>query len=94
MVNSEWQSGFKLWKFLVYFCIYFVNEQGMRESKEINSSCEDIEQFAYKVLQYLWDDVAKFNRSSWFGDTKSLDDLVEKYKKIGVGVFVDDIFHK
>lgn len=51
------------------------------------------EKFAYKVLEYLWNDVAKFDREIWFKDNiKSLDNLVEKYVQIGKEVFRDGIF--
>ena len=54
-----------------------------------------IEDFAYKVLEYLWADVSKFDRSKWFVDgIKSLDDLVNKYKTNGLEVFINDVFKK
>lgn len=75
--------------------VYFIDEKGMREEKAKISTNEEIETFAYKVFEYLWDDVAKFSRSDWFGrEIKSLDQLVEEYKKKGVEVFNDDIFKK
>lgn len=53
------------------------------------------ERFAYKVLEYLWDDVAKFDRDNWFNSNiKSLDKLVEGYVKSGKEVFKDGIFGK
>lgn len=48
-----------------------------------------------RVLEYLWSDVAKFDRSKWFADgIKSLDELVKEYKEKGLEVFVDGIFNK
>lgn len=48
--------------------------------------------FAYKLLEYIWDDVAKFNRTDWFGtDIKTLDQLIDEYLVRGEKVFLDDI---
>lgn len=75
--------------------VYFVDEKGMRQETVNKSSPEEIDDFAYKVLEYLWDDVAKFGRNKWFdSDIKSLDELVEEYKKRGLEVFAHDIFDK
>lgn len=75
--------------------VYFVDEKGMRKETLDASDPKAIEDFAYKVLEYLWDDVAKFDRSSWFDkEIKSLDQLVEEYKKQGIGAFSDGIFNK
>lgn len=81
--------------------VYFVDETGMREEKLNKSDPQAIEDFAYKVLEYLWADVAKFDRGNWFVDEiKSLDDLVKEYKdkgnenNRGLEVFVNGIFDK
>lgn len=75
--------------------VYFVDEKGMRKEKVDPSNPIAVEEFAYKVLEYLWDDVAKFDRTKWFEDNiKSLDQLVEEYKKSGIEVFDYEIFHK
>lgn len=80
--------------------VYFVDENLMSETpidKDVRTEDDDkhIEDFAYKVLEYLWSDVAKFDRSKWFVDgINSLDELVEKYKENGLEVFVDGIFNK
>lgn len=43
-------------------------------------SDEKLKEFAYKVFEYLWADVAKFNRTEWFiGEVRSLDILIYKY---------------
>lgn len=68
--------------------IYFVAGTGMRKDKVDTSSIEERERFAYKVLEYLWDDVSKFDRKSWFDENiKSLDELVKKYIEKGIEVF-------
>ena len=75
--------------------VYFVDENGMRKEKFDASDPEAVNAFAYKVLEYLWSDVAKFDRSKWFTDgIKSLDELVKEYKNKGLEVFVDGIFNK
>lgn len=75
--------------------VYFVDQKGMR--KDVNEVPDEavVDDFAYKVLEYLWADVAKFDRSKWFNeDVKCLDDLVKEYKKTGLGVFNNDVFNK
>lgn len=75
--------------------VYFVDENGMRKETVEISDPEAVNAFAYKVLEYLWSDVAKFDRSKWFADgIKSLDELVKEYKEKGLEVFVDGIFNK
>ena len=48
------------------------------------------EVFAEKVLKYLWDDAFKFDRKSHFGDVKTLEKLIEKFKIEGFKVFSDE----
>ena len=78
--------------------VYFVDESGMTSSvvdhKDMNK--EEVHKFAYKIMEYLWDDVAKFQRDKWFkDDINSLDKLIEEYMKSGVnGVFKDDVIKK
>lgn len=77
--------------------VYFVGKKGMRENISDVAKKEDVEEFAYKIMEYLWDDVAKFQRSKWFNsEIKSLDQLINKYtdEKIGLKVFNDDIFNR
>lgn len=75
--------------------VYFVDENGMRKEKVDTSDPKAVEDFAYKVLEYLWADVAKFDRSKWFAENiKSLDDLVDEYKTNGIGAFNHDVFNK
>lgn len=76
--------------------IYFVDGHVMRDNKDTSSADKDIEDFAYKFFEYLWDDVAKFQRRDWFkDDIKSLDDIVKTYKDKGIdGVFIDAVLDK
>ena len=74
--------------------VFFVSKDLLCEKPD-DCSEEKSEKFAYKVLEYLWDDVAKFDRENWFNDNiKSLDELVEEYVKSGKEVFKDGIFGK
>ena len=74
--------------------VFFVSEDLLCEDVA-NVTDELKEKFAYKVLEYLWDDVAKFERDNWFNSNiKSLDKLVEEYVKSGIEVFKDGIFGK
>lgn len=73
--------------------VYFVDATGMR--KEINNVSTDMEknEFAYKIFEYLWDDVAKFDRKRWFkGEIKTLDELIDKYLERGINVFNEPVF--
>lgn len=74
--------------------VFFVSEELL--CKDVNDITDELkEKFAYKVLEYLWDDVAKFERDNWFNSNiKSLDKLVEEYVKSGKEVFKDGIFGK
>lgn len=71
--------------------VYFIDEGTLCATVE---GCKDdkiIERFAYKLFEYLWDDVAKFARADWFGDIKTLDQLIDRYKEIGIKVFVEGV---
>ena len=71
--------------------VYFVAKNMLCSSE---SECNDEQKklkFAYKLFEYLWDDVAKFSRSNWFGDVKTLDNLIEKYLSDGIRVFKDGV---
>lgn len=50
--------------------------------------------FAEKVLKYLWDDAFKFDRKTQFGEIKSLEDLIEKFNKDGFKIFKADAISK
>ena len=58
---------------------YFVDDDLLMDSTDDYSE-EKLKEFAYKVFEYLWADVAKFNRTDWFiGEVKSLDILIYKF---------------
>ena len=58
---------------------YFVDDDLLMNSTDDYSE-DKLKEFAYKVFEYLWSDVAKFNRTDWFiGEVKSLDILIYKF---------------
>lgn len=74
--------------------VYFVGEE-LLEKNNSTENKEKTQKFAYKVLEYLWNDVAKFDRDTWFKTSiKSLDELVELFISSGKEVFQNGIFKK
>ena len=74
--------------------IYFVDKD-MLLKKDIDAPTDEkAAEFAYKVLEYIWDDVAKYYHSDWFNKVNTFDDLIEEYLKNGKGVFKDGIIRK
>lgn len=70
--------------------VFFLQEDALVKPDENDDNEEKKKAFAYKVFEYLWDDVAKFDRETWFGeDIKSLDELIDEYMKDGMNVFKD-----
>lgn len=79
--------------------IFFVDKNGLVEQGSVDPhDKKKVKEFAYKIFEYLWDDVLKYCRENWFGkEIKSLDDLIKEYiekadKKEGAEVFVNGIF--
>ncbi len=79
--------------------IFFVDKNGLVEKGTVAPhNKEKVKEFAYKIFEYLWDDVLKYCRENWFGkEIKSLDDLIKEYieksdNKAGAEVFVNGIF--
>lgn len=74
--------------------VYFVDETVIEKAVLDPNDKTAVDDFAYKVFEYLWSDVAKFEREMWFGsEINSLDKLIEEYKKKGIGVFNNAIFN-
>lgn len=72
--------------------VYFIGEESLCRTPEETQDPIKKKEFAYKLLEYLWDDVAKFARSDWFNpDIKTLDQLIEEYVNNGEKVFIDGI---
>lgn len=63
--------------------VYFIDENGLVEDKIDVNNPDKVKEFAYKMLEYLWDDVAKFtDKQKWFNnDIKTLDQLIENYEE-------------
>ncbi len=59
--------------------VYFIDKNGLRKNEVDASTIEQRKKFAFKVLSYLWEDVAKYSRDEWFNDIKSLDTLIDKF---------------
>ena len=79
--------------------IFFIDKNGLVEQGNVDHhDKEKVKEFAYKIFEYLWDDVLKYCRENWFGkEIKSLDDLIKEYiekadRKQGAEVFVNGIF--
>lgn len=72
--------------------VYFISKEILCENEEECSNNDKKKKFAYKLFEYLWDDVAKFSRSDWFGsDIRSLDELIDTFFNKGEKVFADGI---
>ena len=76
--------------------VYFIGKN-LLLAPDVEPSAEEVkrkqEKFAYKLFEYLWDDVAKFSHDRWFGKIKTLDELIEKFMN-GEKVFVDGIVNQ
>ncbi len=69
---------------------YFVDSEVLLESADEDPKPK-LNEFAYKGLEYLWTDVAKFNRTEWFiEEIKSLDVLIYKFMN-HENVFVSEL---
>ncbi len=55
---------------------------------------KNAEEFAYKVFDYLWSDVAKLDHGVFFNPYDTLEDLIIAFKNKGVGVFKTGIFEE
>ena len=72
--------------------VYFIDKATLCETEEDITDETKIDRFAFKLFEYLWDDVAKYAHSDWFSsDIKTLDALIDNYKKLGAKVFADGV---
>lgn len=69
---------------------WFVIPKKASDASEGAEATITSEAFAEKVLKYLWDDAFKFDRKSHFGDVKTLEELIEKFKVESFRVFSDE----
>lgn len=72
---------------------YFISSSEWNDIKTTKDPKEAAKIFAEKVLSYIWEDVAKINRESWFDGNKyrTLDTLVKGFTEKGLEVFNDNI---
>lgn len=65
--------------------IYFVGQNELLEpTKAVDIKAQDVAKaFAYKVLMYIWEDVAKLNRDYWFDNINSLEDVLKMFLEYG-----------
>lgn len=71
---------------------FFLEAQDLSETKN-DSNKQKMEAFAYKMLEYLWTNVARFDRDSWFNDSpKTLDQLVDNYTEKKLSIFAGALF--
>ena len=72
--------------------VYFIEKGTLCATAEECSDETKINRFAFKLFEYLWDDVAKYAHSDWFvAEIKTLDDLIDGYKRLGAKVFADGV---
>jgi hypothetical protein len=63
---------------------YFVDASLLCDSANAGTD-DQKEKFAMKVLEYLWDDVAKGDlKNKWFGDCQTLDEVIDNYLNNGI----------
>ncbi len=75
--------------------VYFVTKETLCEKQEECSDKEKMKSFAYKLFEYLWDDVAKFAHSDWFGaEIKTLDQLIDAFVNDGKQVLANVLNQK
>lgn len=69
---------------------YFVSKDCLTEKQKIILECEsEASEFAYKVLEYIWDDVCKYGQNDWFDTNKyrTLEELINGFKREGLAIF-------
>ena len=72
---------------------YFISSSEWDDIKTTSDPKEAAKIFAEKVLSYIWEDVAKINRDSWFDIKKyrTFDSLISSFTEKGLEVFGDNI---
>lgn len=69
---------------------YFVNKSCLTKTPKVIDECEDAaNNFSYKVLEYIWNDVCKYGQSDWFDTVKyrTLEELLVGFKKEQLSIF-------
>lgn len=66
---------------------FFIDSQSLSTNQN-DTSIDKIYKFSYKVLEYLWNDVARLYRDKWFGNNvKTLEELIKEYEINGFSNF-------
>lgn len=74
--------------------VYFIKKDNLCATQEDCGKEQKKKEFAYKLFEYLWDDVAKFNHEEWFGtDIKTLEQLIDRFMEYGKQV-LENVFPK
>ncbi len=75
---------------------FFVDDTCLLDNANDPRFDEKCNNFAYKVISYLWNDVAKLNRTEWFdGDVKTLHDAIDRFVSNGKEkVFASNLYNK
>ena len=75
---------------------YFVQQTDLLEKSLplTDPKCQEVaKRFAYKVLEYLWDDVCRFNKTDLFDSNyNTLSDLIDAFIIDGIDIFIDGVF--
>jgi len=75
--------------------IFFVKDTMLINPKTEIDDGSKTKKFAYKMIEYLWNDVAKHNnRSEWFNGAKTLDEALEQYENPKKQAFNDELMKK
>lgn len=74
---------------------FFVDETCLFDATNgMSANKTEANNFAYNVISYLWNDVAKLNRNEWFDDAvKTLHGAIDGFKN-GKDVFAKDLYNK
>ena len=72
--------------------IYFLEKGQLIENKMTAPTTEQKREVAFKLLEYLWDDVSRMQHDFMFqGNIKTLDELLAAFEKDGEKVFAQDL---
>ena len=79
--------------------VYFVNKQYLQDPNK-SVDFDRLEKFASKVLEYLWNDVVRHDKNSWFSaNCDSFESLLSLFIEFGksnkaLEVFAEDLYYK
>lgn len=79
---------------------HHLDDLQINEDKKIGAffvslnTLDSVDEFAYKVLDYLWSDVSKLDHDVIFNNYNTFEALVEGYKSNGVKIFRPNIFEE